>query len=90
MADEESALICAMGDCHGLLADMYRIVEELEDEVGRRADLVLQIGDLGVWPDPARLDRATLKHGESGEFRRWLREGRPVPRVFSEYADGHA
>jgi len=59
---------------------MYEIVAELEEQVGRQVDLVLQVGDLGVWPFSDRLDRATRNHGGAGEFSRWWKERKAAPR----------
>ena len=89
MKIEKPAFVCAVGDCHGALTAMYRIVEEIEKKAGREADLVVQTGDLGVWPDPSHLDRATAKHDQPGEFEQWLREQRPVPRPTIFIAGNH-
>lgn len=71
--------VCVAGDTHGELDRLYDIVDALERSSGRAVDLVLQVGDFGVWPDPQRLDEATRRHGDRGEFRRLLTLGR-VPR----------
>ena len=63
-------LICAVGDVHGHIDAMYRIVDELERELERVVDLVLQVGDFGIWPDPQRLDEATRRHGGAGKIMR--------------------
>ena len=76
----EELLICAAGDCHGQLDRMYDTFAHMEATVGRQVDLVLQVGDLGVWPDPDRLDRATRERGDIGDYARWATEGRAVPR----------
>ncbi len=73
-------LLCAVGDSHGHLDAMYSIVEALERELGEEVDLVLQVGDFGVWPDPQRLDEATRRHGGAGDFPQWLAQGRAAPR----------
>ncbi len=73
-------LVCAVGDSHGHLDDMYRIVEALEREVEREVDLVVQVGDFGAWPDPERLDEATRRHGGAGDFPRWMATRRAAPR----------
>lgn len=63
---------------------MLEIVDALEREVGRAIDLVLQVGDFGAWPDAARLDEATQRHGGAGDFPRWLaaRKALPRPTIF--------
>ena len=59
---------------------MYKIVEALEQDLGRAVDLVLQVGDFGIWPSEARVDEATRRHGGAGDFPRWLAENRRAPR----------
>lgn len=51
------------GDVHGhirLLFAQARAVERVL--LGRPLDLILQVGDLGVFPDPKRADKATRRH----------------------------
>jgi hypothetical protein len=85
----EPTLICAVGDVHGHIDAMYRIVDELERELDRVVDLVLQVGDFGIWPDPQRLDEATRRHGGAGDFPRWLAEHRHAPRPTIFIAGNH-
>jgi Icc-related predicted phosphoesterase len=85
----QALLVCAAGDCHGKLTSLYQGVENLEQEIGRQVDLVLQVGDLGVWPDPSRLDVATQNHGGAGEFSQWLRKANPAPRKTVFIAGNH-
>jgi predicted phosphodiesterase len=73
-------LICAAGDIHGAMDRLYADVLAFEVHLGRRFDWVLHVGDFGIWPDPSRVDRATRKHGDAGDFVSWLRARRPVPR----------
>jgi len=73
-------LICAAGDIHGAMGLLYRDVLAFEGSLGVRFDCVLHVGDFGVWPDPARIDKATRHHDGAGDFPAWLREGRQAPR----------
>ncbi len=73
-------LICAAGDIHGAMDRLYADVLDFEAHLGRRLDWVLHVGDFGIWPDPARVDRATRKHEGAGDFATWLQARRPVPR----------
>lgn len=73
-------LLVAAGDAHGRLDRLYDDVLAFERALGRSFEHVLHVGDLGVWPDPARLDRATREHDGAGDFPRWLAEQRAVPR----------
>ncbi len=77
-------LLCAVGDVHGKFRQMYRIVEELEEQIGQEVDLVVQVGDLGVWPDPRRVDAATRRHGGAYDAPGWFAActASPRPTVF--------
>ncbi len=87
-------LVCAAGDCHGQLELMYAMIAQMEAQVGRQVDLVLQVGDLGVWPDPARVDQATRRHGDAGDYPAWhaAGQGPPIPTLFiaGNHEDFHA
>ena len=53
---ETTMILCAAGDIHGALDRMYEEVLAFEVELGVRFEWVLHVGDLGVWPDPERID----------------------------------
>jgi hypothetical protein len=53
-----------VGDVHGHLALLYAILACACRESGEGLDLVLQVGDLGAFPDHARLDGPTRKRAE--------------------------
>ena len=73
-------ILCAAGDIHGRLDRMYAGVLEFETALAVRFDFVLHVGDLGVWPDPTRVDGATRRHEGAGDFPVWLVERRAAPR----------
>ena len=73
-------LICAAGDTHGAIDQLYHDILDFEDELGITFDHVLHVGDFGIWPDPNRLDKATREHDGAGDFADWLDANRPVPR----------
>src|ERR1700730_3716716 len=73
-------LLCAAGDIHGAIARLYEDVFAFETSLGSRFDWVLHVGDFGVWPDEASVDRATRAHDGAGDFPAWLASGRAVPR----------
>src|SRR3954453_22416785 len=50
------------GDLHGRILPAFRLAAAWEREHGTRLDGLLQVGDLGYFPDPTRLDRATARH----------------------------
>ncbi len=55
-------ILAVLGDVHGALDAMYEAVRLFEEKHSLRVAGVLQVGDMGVFPDPAKLDRATWKH----------------------------
>ncbi len=54
------------GDIHGNIVKFYDDILAVEKNLGFEADWVLQTGNFGIWPDPARIDRATRNHGGAG------------------------
>jgi hypothetical protein len=74
-------ILCAGGDIHGGLDRFFGDLLVFEAALGVRFEAVLQVGDFGVWPDPARIDRATRKHEGAGDFPAWFAAGRPAPRL---------
>jgi hypothetical protein len=65
MTSERPLDIAVLGDVHGHLTLAYRLLRRWERETGRTLDLILQVGDLGAFPPPFRLDRATKRFAES-------------------------
>jgi hypothetical protein len=51
--------VAVLGDVHGHLSLAFRVLRRWEQETGVRLDLALQVGDLGAFPPPFRLDKAT-------------------------------
>ena len=54
--------ICVAGDCHGQILELYRGIQSFEEILGEDFDLVLQVGDFGIWPDAEKIDRASRNH----------------------------
>ena len=50
------------GDLHGRILPAFRLAMAFSREKGVALDGLLQVGDLGYFPEPARLDRATMRH----------------------------
>jgi len=50
------------GDVHGRISLMLILARRWEEDTGRSLDAVLQVGDMGAFPDINRLDRATVRH----------------------------
>ena len=53
--------IAVLGDLHGHFTLAYRLLKRWEIEHDETVDLILQVGDLGAFPETSRLDKATLK-----------------------------
>lgn len=54
--------IALFADIHGKLLLPFKLVDLYQRETGKSIDLILQCGDIGVFPDIENLDKATLKH----------------------------
>lgn len=57
----ESTYIAVFGDLHGHLTLAYRLVRRWERAHDRPISLILQVGDLGAFPDLTRLDKSTRR-----------------------------
>ena len=58
------ATYLAFGDLHGRILPAFRLAQAWSREHGVALDGLLQVGDIGYFPDPGRLDRATRRHAE--------------------------
>jgi predicted phosphodiesterase len=52
------------GDIHGRIALMYTLAILWQQESGIKLDGLLQVGDMGAFPDLSKLDEATKKHAQ--------------------------
>jgi hypothetical protein len=57
-----AATYLVFGDLHGRVLPAFRLAIAWAREHSQRVDGLLQVGDLGYWPDASRLDKATLRH----------------------------
>jgi hypothetical protein len=73
-------LVCTAGDTHGNLDLLYELVSRLESALSVTTDLVVQVGDLGVWPDPDNIDGPAMAHDGAGDLHRWIATGSGAPR----------
>ena len=64
MNDAPSATFLVFGDLHGRVLPAFRLAAAWARDHGRRVDGVLQVGDLGYFPDVSRLDKATVRHAQ--------------------------
>jgi Icc-related predicted phosphoesterase len=74
-------LVCAAGDIHGAIDQMFDHVLQFEQQLGVSFDVVLHVGDFGAWPDPGKLDKATVKRDGPGDFAKWVNENKTAPRT---------
>jgi hypothetical protein len=54
--------LAVFGDLHGHILPALTWCTRWQQETGQQLDLILQVGDLGIFPDRTRLDRATRRH----------------------------
>ena len=73
--------IAVFGDTHGHLRLMLLLCRLWQQQEGVHLDGVLQCGDLGFFPDPDRLDRATKKFAKRDpeELGYWRYFAKPAP-----------
>lgn len=50
------------GDLHGRILPAFALARAWQRDHGTRLAALLQVGDLGYFPDPARMDKATKSH----------------------------
>ncbi len=56
--------VAIFADVHGKLLLPFVMVDQYQQQTGRKVDFILQCGDLGAFPDLEKLDRATIKHAK--------------------------
>jgi hypothetical protein len=59
-----SSTYLVFGDLHGRVLPAFRLAQAWSREHGVGLDGLLQVGDLGFYPDPGRFDKATRRHAE--------------------------
>jgi Icc-related predicted phosphoesterase len=87
--------LAVFGDIHGRIALMYTLTRLWERHTARQITAILQVGDMGAFPDLRRLDQATRKYAthdpdELGFHQFYTRtpesvryfEGAALPRTF--------
>ncbi|MAG37667.1 MAG: hypothetical protein CL878_15640 [Dehalococcoidia bacterium] len=55
-------IIGFIGDVHGHVYEAIAAAVTWQMQTGKRFDLLLQVGDLGAFPDPAQMDAATSRY----------------------------
>src|SRR5215472_2361742 len=56
--------IAVFADIHGRILLAFKLCARWEQETGERLDLILQAGDMGIFPEVSRLDKATIRFAE--------------------------
>jgi hypothetical protein len=59
-----AATYLVFGDLHGRVLPAFRLASAWAREHGTRLAGLLQVGDLGYFPDSSRLDKATKRHAD--------------------------
>src|SRR6059058_4798788 len=77
------ATYLVFGDLHGRVLPAFKLAQAWSREHGVALDGLLQVGDLGYFPDPGRFDKATKRHAE----RDALEDGVRLVAQASEEAD---
>jgi hypothetical protein len=66
-----------IGDVHGQVFHALAAVTQWQQEMGCRLDLLIQVGDMGGYPDPTRMDAASQRYlaaePSQADFSRLLR-----------------
>src|SRR5262249_7958593 len=65
-----AATYLVFGDLHGRVLPAFRLAQAWAREHGAAPAGLLQVGDLGYYPDPGRVDRAT-ERGAEKDAREW-------------------
>jgi hypothetical protein len=52
------------GDLHGRILPAFRFASYWANLSGREVTALLQVGDMGYFPDPSRMDKASLRHAK--------------------------
>ncbi|OAI54989.1 hypothetical protein AYO44_13775 [Planctomycetaceae bacterium SCGC AG-212-F19] len=61
----QEAIYVVFGDLHGRVLPAFRLAVAWAREQKVRVEGILQVGDLGYFPDPSRLDKATARYAAS-------------------------
>ncbi|MBN2228666.1 MAG: metallophosphoesterase, partial [Candidatus Thorarchaeota archaeon] len=56
--------IAVFADVHGRILLAFKLVDRYQRETGEEIDLILQAGDMGIFPDRSRMDKATIRHAQ--------------------------
>ena len=63
-ASSSQAVFLVFGDLHGRILPAFRFASHWAKRTGRAVTGLLQVGDMGYFPDLSRMDKATLRHAK--------------------------
>ena len=63
-ASSSQAVFLVFGDLHGRILPAFRFAAHWAKRTGRAVTGLLQVGDMGYFPDVSRMDKATLRHAK--------------------------
>ena len=69
-----SVTYLVFGDLHGRVLPAFRLAQAWSREHGVPLAGLLQVGDLGYFPDPSRFDQATRRHAEKDDLESGVRQ----------------
>lgn len=72
--------IAVFSDIHGRLLLCFKLVERYQRETGQHIDLIFQCGDIGIFPDPKQLDKATTRFAKADNTELGFRDYFTKPR----------
>ena len=80
--------IAILGDLHGKIYEALNACRQWEIKTGKQLDLILQLGDMGIWPFEERIDKATKSHLKKDPlelgFKEFYNPSERVKDVFSQ------
>lgn len=83
--------IAVFADVHGKVLLPFVLSEQYRLATGNRIDLILQCGDVGIFPDITQLDKATIRHAQKDEdelgFSQWCMTENKSIRAFLDQLD---
>ena len=70
-------LVGFVGDVHGLAFHVIALIATWQRAANKKLDIIVQVGDMGAYPSPDRMDESTQRHmaldPAQGDFSRLLR-----------------
>jgi hypothetical protein len=60
----QPAVFLVFGDLHGRILPAFRFASYWARRTGRTVTALLQVGDMGYFPDVARMDKASIRHAK--------------------------